>query len=538
MIHQWPIQACWVTGLVFGMGWLGCDSSSLTTAFSPCDPGGENPHLGDVEPSQKGQSCHGIFQANVVPAKPERAPPLDPETLSYTPTLAALDGPLLLSVQGKNLRSDSMVRIGGQEVRLTANGDGSDRFSATLWPPFAHQDFSAAVEVKNPGESYQQSKDRLSFFVSSPTYRYAYPSTGGPPQFAMGLGDFTGDGVVDIVRADSQYPCKVRVYKLSGRYPEDSQAWLTGFSITDITYKNPDPSDQPSFSALASGDFDSDGDLDLALSQFHGGQIRLMWNDGNGYFPQSQKLNVGERLVAIAAADLNEDGHPDLATLDENSGQLAVLLWTGPKRFAAPRYFSTKGLFPEALQLVDMNHDGHLDAVVANQGSNTVAVLDGTGWGDFAAAKLTPSCPGPISVAVGDLNDDQRLDVATGCPSSGEVGLLFASSDSPGFQPFESIQVGRLPFGIAVADLNHDQRTDIVVGHLEGGHASLLFQEREGRPGRFKTPRLEPERVIEDWMPAIVATHDLNHDGLPDVLIGKLRYGGTSIALSKLLTIR
>jgi len=112
MIHQWPIQACWVTGLVFGMGWLGCDSSSLTTAFSPCDPGGENPHLGDVEPSQKGQSCHGIFQANVVPAKPEQAPPLDPETLSYTPTLAALDGPLLLSVQGKNLRSDSMVRIG------------------------------------------------------------------------------------------------------------------------------------------------------------------------------------------------------------------------------------------------------------------------------------------------------------------------------------------------------------------------------------------------------------------------------------------
>jgi hypothetical protein len=88
---------------------------------------------------------------------------------------------------------------------------------------------------------------------------------------------------------------------------------LTGFSITDITYKNPDPSDQPSFSALASGDFDLDGDLDLALSQFHGGQIRLMWNDGNGYFPQSQKLNVGERLVAIAAADLNEDGPPPIS---------------------------------------------------------------------------------------------------------------------------------------------------------------------------------------------------------------------------------
>jgi hypothetical protein len=118
-----------------------------------------------------------------------------------------------------------MVRIGGQEVRLTANGDGSDRFSATLWPPFAHQDFSAAVEVKNPGESYQQSKDRLSFFVSSRLIATRIHRQVGrrSSRWDWVTSPVTVD-VVDIVRADSQYPSKVRVYKLSGRYLEDSQA--------------------------------------------------------------------------------------------------------------------------------------------------------------------------------------------------------------------------------------------------------------------------------------------------------------------------
>lgn len=525
----------WVVGVTLSLGLTGCDPGSWSAGAALCIEVDEAVDRTDADPALKGRFCQKQRFAVTGPTF-EPDPPVAPsaDELVFEPTVAALDEPLTLAVRSRNLRPDAMVRMGGQEARLTRDPQHPSSWSAVLRPPFAHQDFSAWVEVKNPGGDYQRLTGRLSFFVGNPVYRYATPATGGPPQFALGLGDFTGDGVVDIVRADSEYPSKIRVYKLSGTFPEDTRRWFAGFPTTDLTYQNPDPSDQPSFSALASGDFDLDGDLDLALSQFHSGQVRLMWNDGSGYFPKAQQLAVGDRLTAIAAADLNEDGRLDLAALDENSGQLAVLLWEGPKRFTAPHYVSTAGIWPEALQLVDLDRDGHLDAVVANQGSSSVSVLHGDGKGGFAAATSFPTCTGPISVAVANLNGDQQLDVVTGCPVSGQIGLLLATLGSAGFAPVRTFDLGRMPFGVAVADLNHDQRMDIVVGHLLGGHVSLIFQEREGLPGRFLPGRLEPAQVIEDWRPAIVATHDLNRDGLPDVIVGLLQYGGLSISASKL----
>jgi hypothetical protein len=68
---------------------------------------------------------------------------------------------------------------------------------------------------------------------------------------------------------------------------------------------------------------------------------------------------------------------------------------------------------PVALAVGDFNHDGRADVVVGNtqQGSNSVSVLLGKPDGTFNAAVSYPVDGSPSGIAVGDFNNDGKLDL-------------------------------------------------------------------------------------------------------------------------------
>src|SRR5579885_3008418 len=59
----------------------------------------------------------------------------------------------------------------------------------------------------------------------------------------------------------------------------------------------------------------------------------------------------------------------------------------------------------------DFNGDGKPDMAVANYNPATVTILLGDGTGGFTVAQQMPVGPGPISVAVVDLNGDGKVDL-------------------------------------------------------------------------------------------------------------------------------
>src|SRR5439155_110404 len=87
------------------------------------------------------------------------------------------------------------------------------------------------------------------------------------------------------------------------------------------------------------------------------------------------------------------------------------------------------GAFPVSVTVGDLNGDGKLDLAIANQGANTVSALlnttaPGAATPSFAAKQDFATGIRPLSVTIGDLNGDGKLDLAVANSNSNTVSVL------------------------------------------------------------------------------------------------------------------
>jgi hypothetical protein len=128
---------------------------------------------------------------------------------------------------------------------------------------------------------------------------------------------------------------------------------------------------------------------------------------------------------AIAAGDFNGDGNLDLAITSHPGvtiADLSLLLGNGDGTFRAGAVYQT-GLGPEVMALGDFNGDGNLDLVTADFSSKNVSLLLGNGDGTFrvGSSYFLGSTVFPWSLAVAELNGDHKLDVVVGDSQGSEV---------------------------------------------------------------------------------------------------------------------
>src|SRR5207249_4271662 len=154
----------------------------------------------------------------------------------------------------------------------------------------------------------------------------------------------------------------------------------------------------------------------------------------------------------------NLDGKLDLAVANSNSNTVSVLLNTtapgaATPSFAAKQDFAT-GTTPRSITEGDLNGDGELDLAVANANSNTVSVLLNTsGLGAatsiFATKQDFVTGTTPLSVTVGDLNVDGKLDLAIANNNSSTVSVLLNTSApgaaTPSFAAKQDFATGFIP---------------------------------------------------------------------------------------------
>ena len=178
---------------------------------------------------------------------------------------------------------------------------------------------------------------------------------------------------------------------------------------------------------VARGDFDRDGDVDLAVTDFgstpQGGGIILLRNDGWGGLSPQPLIPTGARSRAIAAGDFNGDGWLDLAVSNEEPSSLGILLQDGQGGFLPQVTYSKAGM-AYALALGDFDGNGVLDLAAPDSSSASVGLYVGRGDGSFEHPRLYATGPETLGVAVGDLNADGRLDVATSHYGTSTVGVL------------------------------------------------------------------------------------------------------------------
>ena len=188
---------------------------------------------------------------------------------------------------------------------------------------------------------------------------------------------------------------------------------------------------------------------------------------------------VGSSPASVAIGDFNANGKLDIVTANSGDNTITVLLGNGTGGFAAAggSPFAV-GANPASVWAGDVNGDDKLDIVTANSGDNTVTELLGDGSGGFAAALGSPFAVGtnPSSLAVADFNGDGSLDIVTVNAGGNTVAELLGNGTG-GFTPAAGspFAVGTNPSSVTVADFNADGKADLAIANLNDNTVTMFL---------------------------------------------------------------
>jgi hypothetical protein len=121
--------------------------------------------------------------------------------------------------------------------------------------------------------------------------------------------------------------------------------------------------------AVAVGDFNGDGLPDLAVVDYSSGVSILLGlgNAGFGGFGPPTHFGTGSFPQGVTVGDFNGDGNADLAITNNGDNTVTVLLGDGTGNFME-QFFSpyTVGLGPAGIAVGDFNGDGFADLAIVN----------------------------------------------------------------------------------------------------------------------------------------------------------------------------
>ena len=232
----------------------------------------------------------------------------------------------------------------------------------------------------------------------------------------------------------------------------------------------------------------------------------------------------------VLVSDFNGDGRLDYAVYDFY--RIYVFFGSVLDSYLDMRSFPTgNDSLPRSIGVGDLNNDNKLDVIVANSGSNTIGVFLGLGFGDFADQITFSTGTGsiPYSIGLGDFNSDNRTDIAVANYGLGNVGIFLGyGNGSFTSQTIYATNPTSDPGSLVLGDVNNDARLDIVVANFYGGYILVMLGVGDGT---FTNNTIV--YMGYNSLPIFVGLADLNHDAILDIAIVNYGYGNIEV-LSKL----
>jgi len=326
------------------------------------------------------------------------------------------------------------------------------------------------------------------------------------------VGDFNKDGKPDIAIAAAEDSAVIIL--LGNNKGQFTQA--AGSPISANKFPND----------IVIDDFNKDGNLDLGIANTDVSELTVLLGDGKGQFHPAEKspfrVSSKPHTHGIATGDFNGDGNLDLATDSWGINSVLVIFGDGRGNFNNEKLYKVGKRPYQRLRAADVNKDGKPDIVTTNLEGNNATVLLGMGNGNFNEANGSPFPAGdaPFGIAIGDVNGDDNPDLAIvnsptiTAESKGKDGLTILLGDVSGKfsslkgSPFET---GKSPSRVAIGDIDGNGINDIVATNYNDKSISIFYMD--------KTTVTKTTQISVGNRPDGIAIDDLNSDGKNDIAL-------------------
>lgn len=251
--------------------------------------------------------------------------------------------------------------------------------------------------------------------------------------------------------------------------------------------------------SLIAADFNDDGWVDMAGSDYTPGTLHIYINNGSAGFAPEIIANVGTAPWDLTAADFDGDGDVDIAVANEMSNDATILMNDGSGGFTIHATIAV-GNYPRGITQGDFDGDGDIDLAV---GCNTagIFILDNDGSGNFTQT-LALSGANRHGMVAADFNNDGFPDLL----SSG--GALLVNDQAGNFNFLTGFSNG---FSVAAADFNGDGLLDIAQGRVITNDLRILRNDA----GTFS----ETQLIAADGIIWSICAGDFDGDGDQDLVI-------------------
>jgi hypothetical protein len=236
---------------------------------------------------------------------------------------------------------------------------------------------------------------------------------------------------------------------------------------------------------------------------------------------------------SLTVGDFNRDGQLDVAALQllDTSNLGVVLINLGPPSQQVNSSYNV-GLGANQILTADFNHDGNLDLAVANAGTNTVSILLGNGDGTFRRANDVVIGGHPTAIAAADFTRHGFADLAViDCIPNVKCNLLIYRGNASGnLTIWQKIGLPGAPNaakGLMVAvDFNRDGHPDLAL--VAGNTEAMVFVDNAAGKLQLHSQFKMPNGSVAGSM----AWGSFNNDVLPDLVFRVVDICGQSCSFA------